>query len=62
MAYQTIIVDELLKHGKKIIIAGKDYEANPENKFALTVMGAAAEFERASARRAGGFTGCAWAN
>ena len=47
VAYQTIIVDELLKHGKKIIIAGKDYEANPENKFALTVMGAAAEFERA---------------
>ena len=46
-AHQTIIVDELLKHGKKITIAGKDYEENPENKFALTVMGAAAEFERA---------------
>ena len=46
-AHQTIIVDELLKHGKKITIAGKDYEENPENKFALTVMGAANEFERA---------------
>jgi len=46
-AHQTIIVDELLKYGKKITIAGKDYEENPENKFALTVMGAANEFERA---------------
>ena len=46
-AHQTIIVDELLKDGKKITIAGKDYEENPENKFALTVMGAANEFERA---------------
>jgi len=33
-AHQTIIVDELLKHGKRITIAGKDYEENPENKFA----------------------------
>ena len=47
VAHQTIIVDELLKYGKKITIAGKDYEENPENKLALTVMGAAAEFERA---------------
>ena len=41
VAYQTIIVDELLKHGKKIIIAGKDYEENPENKFEgiVTVRG-----------------------
>src|SRR5215831_7422851 len=47
VAHQNIFVDEVLKHRKKIIIAGKDYEENPENKFALTVMGAAAEFERA---------------
>lgn len=46
-AYQTIIVGELLKHGKQIIINGKDYVHNPENKFTLTVLGAVAELERA---------------
>jgi site-specific DNA recombinase len=45
--HQRIIVSELLKHKKRIIISGKDYEENPENKFALTVLGAVAEFERA---------------
>jgi site-specific DNA recombinase len=45
-AYQTIIVDELLKHGKKIIIGGKDYRENPENKLTLTMLGAFAEYER----------------
>ena len=45
--HQTIIVSELLKHKKRIIISGKDYEENPENKFTLTVLGAVAEFERA---------------
>ena len=44
---QNIIISELLKHKKRIIINGKDYEENPENKFALTVLGAVAEFERA---------------
>jgi site-specific DNA recombinase len=44
-AYQNIFVDEVLKHRKKIIISGKEYEENPENKFALTVMGAAAELD-----------------
>jgi site-specific DNA recombinase len=36
-----------LKHKKRIVIAGKDYEENPENKFALAVFGAVAEFESA---------------
>jgi site-specific DNA recombinase len=45
--YQTIIVDELLKHAKQIIINGKDYEQNPENKLTLTMLGAFAEYERA---------------
>jgi DNA invertase Pin-like site-specific DNA recombinase len=40
-------VDELLKHRKQIIINGKDYEQNPENKLTLTMLGAFAEYERA---------------
>jgi len=47
VAYQTIIIAELLKHKKQIIINGKDYVHNPENKFTLTVLGAVAELERA---------------
>jgi site-specific DNA recombinase len=47
VAIQTIIVDELLKRGKQIVIGGKDYEENPENKLTLTMLGAFAEFERA---------------
>ena len=47
VAHQLIIVDELRKHGKRIIINGKDYEENPENKLSLTMFGAFAEFERA---------------
>lgn len=45
--YQTIIVGEILKHKKQIIINGKDYVHNPENKFTLTVLGAVSELERA---------------
>jgi site-specific DNA recombinase len=45
--YQQIIVGELLKYGKQIIIGGKDYVHNPENKLTLTMLGAFAEFERA---------------
>src|SRR5882672_10000080 len=44
---QNIIIGELLQAKKRIIIIGKDYEENPENRFALTVLGAVAEFERA---------------
>jgi transposase, IS5 family len=47
VAYQTIILGELLKHGKQIIIKGRDYVNNPENKFTVTVLGAVAELERA---------------
>ena len=36
-----------MKHHKQIIINGKDYVHNPENKFALTILGAVAELERA---------------
>ncbi|ANV99354.1 hypothetical protein LMTR13_03335 [Bradyrhizobium icense] len=45
--HQNIIVGELLKHKKRIIISGKDYEENPENRFTLDVLGAVAKFERA---------------
>jgi site-specific DNA recombinase len=47
VAYQTIIIAELIKHDKQIIIKGKDYVNNPENKFTVTVLGAVAELERA---------------
>jgi Resolvase, N terminal domain len=47
VSYQTIIIGELLKHEKQIIINGKDYVHNPESKFTLTVLGAVAELERA---------------
>ena len=40
VTYQTIIIAEILKHRKQIIINGKDYIHNPENKFTLTVLGA----------------------
>jgi site-specific DNA recombinase len=44
--HQKIIVAELLKRGKQIIINGQDYKDNPENKFTLAVLGAVAELER----------------
>lgn len=47
VTYQTIIIAEILKYRKQIIINGKDYIHNPENKFTLTVLGAVAELERA---------------
>jgi Resolvase, N terminal domain len=47
VAYQSIILSELLKYGKQIIIKGKDYVNNSENKLTLTMLGAFAEFERA---------------
>ena len=46
-AYQSIIVGELVKHGKQIIINGSDYKNDPEGKITLTILGAVAEFERA---------------
>ncbi len=47
IAYQTIIIGEFIKYHKRIIIKGKDYVNNPENKFTVTVLGAVAELERA---------------
>jgi site-specific DNA recombinase len=47
VTYQTIIIAEILKYKKQIIINGQDYVHNPENKFSLTVLGAVAELERA---------------
>lgn len=47
VTYQTIIVAEILKYKKQIIINDKDYVHNPENKFALTILGAVSELERA---------------
>jgi site-specific DNA recombinase len=47
VAYQTIIIEELLKCGKQIIIKGKDYINNPENKFTLQMLGVVAEYEHA---------------
>ena len=47
VTYQTIIIAEILKNRKQIIINGKDYIHNSENKFTLTVLGAVAELERA---------------
>jgi DNA invertase Pin-like site-specific DNA recombinase len=44
---QNIIVEEILKNRKRLVIAGKDCERDPENKLALTIFGAVAEFERA---------------
>ena len=44
---QTIIIEEILKNKKQLVINGKDYVKNPENKFTITVLGAVAEFERA---------------
>jgi site-specific DNA recombinase len=46
VTYQIIIISEILKHQKQLIINGRDYVENPENKFTLTVLGAVAELER----------------
>jgi DNA invertase Pin-like site-specific DNA recombinase len=46
-AYQSIIVGELINHGKQIIINAVNYENIPESKVTLTILGAVAEFERA---------------
>jgi site-specific DNA recombinase len=47
VTYQFIIISEILKQRKQLIINGRDYVENPENKFTLTVLGAVAELERA---------------
>jgi len=47
VTYQNLIISELLKYNKEIIIKGKSYIHNPENKFTLTVLGAVNELEKA---------------
>lgn len=47
VSYQNIIIGEILRHKKEIVISGENYQHNPENKFNLTVMGAVSELERA---------------
>jgi site-specific DNA recombinase len=46
-AYQTIIIEELLKNKKQIIIKGQNYEANPQNKMTLQMLGVISEYEHA---------------
>ena len=64
VAHQIIIVGELLKYGKQIVIDGKDYKQNPENKLTLTMLGAFAEFEHANGmarpRPAPNLLDCGW--
>jgi site-specific DNA recombinase len=44
---QTIIIEEILKHRKRLVINSKDYEKNPENHFMMQALGLVAELERA---------------
>lgn len=44
---QTIIIEEIIKNNKQLIINCKDYVKNPENTFSLQVLGAVAQLERA---------------
>ena len=46
VAHQTIIVDELLRSKKQVVIGGKDFVRNPENNLTLTMLRAFAEYER----------------
>jgi site-specific DNA recombinase len=50
--HQNIIIGELLHYKKRIIINGKDYEENPENRFALTVLGGRRRVRARENRRA----------
>lgn len=47
VTYQNIIIGELIKYKKEIIIKGINYVNNPENKFSMTVLGAVSELEKA---------------
>jgi site-specific DNA recombinase len=47
VAHQILIVDELQKYNKQIIINGKEHVNKPDEKLVLTVFGAVSEFERA---------------
>ena len=43
----TIIIGELVKRGKQITVGGKEYEATPEGKLTLNMLGLFSEYERA---------------
>jgi site-specific DNA recombinase len=47
VVYQNIIIGEILKHGKQLVVGGRDFTKSPENDFTLTVLGAASQLERA---------------
>ena len=47
VAHQILIVDELQKYSKQIIVSGKEDVNKPDDKLTLTVFGGVAEFERA---------------
>jgi len=47
VAHQILIVDELQKYNKQIIINAEEYVNKPDEKLSLTVFGAVADFERA---------------
>jgi site-specific DNA recombinase len=46
-AHQTIIIGELVKRRKQITVGGKEYEATPEGKLTLNMLGLFSEYERA---------------
>lgn len=45
--HQNIVIDDIVRHKKRLIINGEDYENNPENYFKLTILGAVSQLERA---------------
>ncbi len=44
---QNIVIEDITRHKKRLVINGEDYESNPENYFKLTILGAVAQLERA---------------
>jgi site-specific DNA recombinase len=44
---QTIVIEEIIKHRKGLVINGKDFVKNPENDFTMKIFGTVAELERA---------------
>jgi site-specific DNA recombinase len=42
-----MIIAELLKHKKRIVIGGKEHEETAENRFTLQIFGVVSQFERA---------------
>lgn len=44
---QNLIIAEIMKYNKQIIVGGRDYAHTPENEFRFLVLGAVAQLERA---------------